>query len=251
MTEARPTLHHLNVSCQPLTGHTKLMLMLQNSQSMRILWLLEELGIEYDLKLYERYKSGKKQARAPDELKEIHPLGKSPIFVTATGRVLIESEAIVKYLIREYDTSKKFQGDPSTNNDEIRDDILTSFGSTSLNMVMMIETMLQVVVKQSPFFVRPLFKALHSQVHSVYTGSELENSFKFLETELGDQDYFMGTNPGCADFILSWPFDYCVQWKFVDLKKYPKLDQYYARCSDRAAWKRAREKGNGYQLVVG
>ena len=77
---------------------------LENSRSQRILWLLEELGIEYEIKLYKR---DPKTNLAPDELKAIHPLGKSPL-ITDGGKVIAESAVIVNYLIRNYDKDGRF-----------------------------------------------------------------------------------------------------------------------------------------------
>ena len=77
---------------------------LENSRSQRILWLLEELGVDYEIKLYKR---DPKTNLAPDELKAIHPLGKSPL-ITDGGKVVAESAVIVNYLIRNYDKDNRF-----------------------------------------------------------------------------------------------------------------------------------------------
>ena len=77
---------------------------LENSRSQRILWLLEELGVDYEIKLYKR---DAKTNLAPKELKAIHPLGKSPL-ITDDGQVVAESAVIINYLINKYDADKKF-----------------------------------------------------------------------------------------------------------------------------------------------
>lgn len=179
---------------------------------------------------------------------ESHQLGKSPQLVTADGRVIVESSAVALYLIKTYDVSKKFQGDPATGNDEIRDETLSSLANASLSLVMIIESIWQVVVAQSPFLVRWLFAAAHKMIHNQFTGPEFVKFFKYLSDELGEQDYFMGSSPGRADFMLSWPFDMCTQRGYVDLSKYPNLKGWYTRCQNREAWKRSLEKGNGYDL---
>ena len=75
------TVHHLN-----------------NSRSQRVLWLLEELGLDYEIKYYER---DKKSMLAPPELRAVHPLGKSPV-LTEDGLVLAESGAIIEYLVERH-----------------------------------------------------------------------------------------------------------------------------------------------------
>ncbi|EXJ90343.1 hypothetical protein A1O1_03442 [Capronia coronata CBS 617.96] len=229
-SELKPTLHHLN-----------------NSQSQRILWLLEELDIPYNLSLHKRGESGPNKARAPPELKETHPLGKAPQLETADGRVVVESLVIARYLIETYDKSGKFRGD-SAANDWIRDDELCNLASATISAPMTLELVFNLLVQSSPFFIRPLVSVIHKQVYKAFTGPELDLYFQYLNDQLGDQDYFMGTSPGRADFIISWPVDMCVQNQFVDLEKYPKLAVWSRRCQDRPAWKRSMEKGNGYSL---
>src|SRR3954470_13950148 len=139
MADGKPTLHHMDVSVKK-PHLTRLSFptvhvppqkcptnrLPQNSQSQRILWLLEELEIPYNLSLHYRQKSGPRKGCAPPELAEIHPMGKAPQLVTADGRVIAESAAIAAYLIATYDTAKKFQGDGGRN-DWVRDESLTSF----------------------------------------------------------------------------------------------------------------------------
>jgi len=162
---------------------------------------------------------------------------------TGEGRVIVERSAIAKYLIEKYDTAGKFKG-----NDSIRDEELTSFAGASIGPVMMLEMIFDLVVDQSPFFVRWLFAGAQSGIRKVYTGPELDSMFKYLDSQLGEQDYFMGESPGRADFMVSWPVDFCVQKKYVDLSKYTTLSTWYERCHARAAWKESLNRGNGYKL---
>ncbi|OAP60065.1 hypothetical protein AYL99_05067 [Fonsecaea erecta] len=226
MAELRPTLHHLN-----------------DSQSQRILWLLEELEIPYNLQLHTRVKG-----RAPPEMKKTHPLGKAPQLETGDGRVIVESLVIAKYLIETYDKTGKFKGD-GVKNDWIRDDQLSNLAAASIGPPMILEVIMTVAVRLTPFFVRPLVSVVHKQLRGGYSGPELDAFFKYLDDQLGDQDYFMGTTPGRADFILSFPVDTCTAAGFIDIKKYPKVEKWHARCRERPAWKRCIEKGNGYDLT--
>src|ERR1700761_4723746 len=215
----------------------------QNSQSQRILWLLEELEIPYNLSLHRRV-----QQRSPPELKETHPLGKAPQLETGNGRVIVESVVIARYLIETYDKTGRFKGD-GEGNDWIRDDELCNLAAASIGPVMVLEIIMLAASKLTPWFVRWLMAAVHAQLRKGFSGPELDLYFMYLESKLEGQDYFMGQEPGRADFIISFPVDQCTAIDVVDMKKYPRLEKWHARCRTRPAWKRALEKGNGYNLA--
>ena len=83
-----------------------------------------------------------------------------------------------------------------------------------------------------------------------FTTGEFKKSFTYLESELGDKDWFDGKEPGRSDIILSWPFDNIEQRKWFDFKKdYPRIAAWRERIRNREAWKRGLEKGNGYDLT--
>ena len=206
---------------------------------------MEELEIPYNLELHKRAEFGPHKGRAPDELKQTHPLGKAPQLETGDGRVLAESLVIAKYLIDTYDTAGKFKGD-GERNDFLRDDQLCNLAAASMGPVMNLELIMTIIENAMPFFIRPLFSVVHKQLHKGYIGPELALYFQYLNDQLGDQDYFLGTNPGRADFVMKWPMDLCIRNKFVDVRAYPKLDKWYTRVNERPAWKRSLEKGNGY-----
>ena len=246
MADNKPTLHHLN-----------------NSQSQRILWLCEELRLasastptpfEYNLVLHKRETTGPRKMRSPKELFDIHPLGKAPQIVTPSGRVLVESSTCAKYLLDTYDSTHTFQGEPSSdpqNIDSLRDDMLTSFANASLPIPMMTDMFLVILVQMSPFFIRPLFRTVQTQYRSRFSGPEIDAMFKQLNRELEGKEYFMGgTNPARADFMVSWPVDFASQLGMVDLSKpeYANVKRWHERCKAREGWKSAMEKGNGYHL---
>jgi hypothetical protein len=129
------------------------------------LWLLEELGIEYDLKLHKRVEN-----RAPPDLSHTHPLGKSPQLVLADGRVLIESNCIAKYLISTYDTSNKFKGD-GEKNDALRDDMLSDFVDSSMATNTIVGVLFLALAAKSPFFLRHLCGAMWKAMRAGYCKS--------------------------------------------------------------------------------
>ncbi|OTA54025.1 hypothetical protein K449DRAFT_469710 [Hypoxylon sp. EC38] len=244
MADGKPTLHHL-----------------ENSQSHVILWLLEELGIEYNLVLYPRVKG-----RSPPALHEVHPLGKSPTLVTPSGRVITERTAISLWLINTYDKEGRFKlplppptsgSGSSSEDDPVREEQLISLGGSTLGPDLFLKLMTTLLVKHAPFFVRPLVAAVRFALNRAFLDAELANVVGYLETQLAPPDgkgevreWFLGTKePTRVDFSLMWYLDWAYQWKWVDFEKYPNLKAFHDRCTARPAWKRALEKGNGYQLV--
>ncbi|KAI1778050.1 hypothetical protein F4818DRAFT_456051 [Hypoxylon cercidicola] len=234
MANGKPTLHHL-----------------ENSQSQLVLWLLEELGIEYDLVIHKRV-----QNRAPPALKEVHPLGKSPTLVTPGGRVLTERSAISLWLINEYDEGARFRLPPSSGSageDAVREDQLLSLGGSTLAPLLMIKLILGLAVRQAPLLARPLVRAVRHALDRAFLDAELALVFGYLDAQLAeggeDRAWFLGTaQPTRADFCLLWYVDWAAQWGWTDFDRYPRLKAFRARCTERPAWKAALEKGGGYNL---
>ncbi|KAI2473157.1 hypothetical protein F4781DRAFT_442750 [Annulohypoxylon bovei var. microspora] len=241
MADGKPTLHHLEKPDQ-------------NSQSHLTLWLLEELGIEYNLVKHARVKN-----RAPPALFAVHPIGKSPTLVTPSGRVLTERSAIALWLIGTYDEGKKFRtpapgAGSASEDDAVREDQLLSLGGATLCPLLTVKLVLTLVVKQAPFPVRPLPALIRYALDHVFLDAELGKMFGYLDAQLApkgeERKWFLGTEePTRADFSLMWYVDWAVQWKWIDLEKFPRLKAFHARCTARPAWQRALEKGNGYDVA--
>ncbi|KAI0853288.1 hypothetical protein F5Y00DRAFT_225920 [Daldinia vernicosa] len=250
MADNKPTLHHL-----------------EDSQSHLILWLLEEMGIEYNLVLHNRVNK-----RSPPALHALHPLGKSPTLVTPSGRLITERSAITLWLINTYDDAgAPFRLPPPSppasspyDDDAVREEQLVSLGGATLNPLLLLKLVFGQLVAQTPFFARPLVRALRYFLDRAFLDGELATVFGFLDAQLeedkkdGDEDggkttiaraFFMGTEgPTRADFALMWYVDWAFQSQWVDFEKYPRVKEWHARCASRPAWKRALEKGNGYDV---
>ncbi len=249
MADGKPTLHHMNVRLALKSYFWALLDHLQNSQSQRILWLMEELEIPYSLDLNFRVESGAQKHRAPTKLKENHAMGKAPQLTTAEGRVIAESSAIAAYLIATYDKAKKFQGD-GAKNDWIRDESLSSFANASFGPIESIKLFLDILTSQMPFFLRPLVATFTGAIHRMFVGPEFKNMLTYLQNELGNQEYFMGKEPGRADFMMEFPLAMIAHRKWADLSEYPGLMGCKERVEGREAWKRSLTKGNGYDLSI-
>ena len=204
---------------------------------------MEELGIEYNLELHKRIKG-----RAPPELKDTHPLGKSPQLILGDGRVLIETSTILQYLISTYDKDARFQGD-GQKNDSLRDQELSDFVGQSVGGNVMIGVIFGALVHATPFFVRPLMNGIWKGLRSAYFDAEIDLNLGYLNTQLTDQDYLMGPSPGRPDFLLSFVIDNLEQRQLIkEPQKYPLVQAWNTRCKARPAWQRSIEKGNGYDF---
>jgi glutathione S-transferase len=213
----------------------------QNSQSQRILWLLEELGIEYNLVKHQRV-----DGRAPKEMRAVQQLGRAPTLVTAEGRAIIESSAVIAYLIKTYDADGRFASE-----DWLKDEQLTSFAGASLGMMTVLEITLEIVVKRTPWPVSYVMRAAQRGFQNAFTAAEFKKNLEYLESELGEGEWFNGKHPSRSDFMLFWPVDLIAARGWIDYAKdYPKLDAWRKRALDREAWKRGLKKGNGYDLTA-
>ncbi|KAI0908771.1 glutathione S-transferase [Ustulina deusta] len=232
-TEGKPTLQHLN-----------------DSQSQTILWLLEELEIPYNLNPFERIKSGRNKNRAPESLKETHPLGRSPQLITTSGRVIVERSAITAYLIKTYDSAGKFTVSGSDDDhDAVREQELVGFAEASFNVTAMTAMMFYYLKVLSPFFIRPLVAAVSAMIHVGYVDKEFDAQLKYMDSLLEGQDYFMSDeNPTRVDFVMLFFVQTVYYSKVVDIAPYHNVKAWHDRCVARPAWKRAMEKGNGYSL---
>ncbi|MEE3191527.1 MAG: glutathione S-transferase, partial [Pseudomonadota bacterium] len=171
---------------------------LENSRSQRILWLLEELGIEYEIKLYKR---DPKTNLAPDELKAIHPLGKSPL-ITDGGKVIAESAVIINYLIRNYDKDNRFTNAPDSDAAQQNEYWLHFAEGSLMPYLVMSLVFTKVKTAPMPFFVRPVAKGIADQVMKSFISPNVENSLRFIEDHLSKNVWFSGDDMSAADFQM-------------------------------------------------
>jgi glutathione S-transferase len=205
------TVHHLN-----------------NSRSQRILWLLEELGLPYELKRYER---DPKTNLAPAELKAVSPLGKSPV-IEDGPHTLIESGAIVDYLIRRHGEGR-LQPDPATATfDEYQQWLHFAEGSAMLPL------MLNLYVGRLGAAGAPLQPRIDS---------ELTNYLGYLDSALGLTPYLVGEALTGADVQMSFVGEFAKSQGQLD--RYPNILAWVERFQARPAYQRALEKGGDYAFA--
>lgn len=216
---------------------------LNNSRSQRILWLLEELGLEYEVQRYERDKT---TMRAPASLRAVHPLGKSPV-VTDGDVVVAESGAIVEYLVEQHGKGRLVPAAGSA--DRLRYTYWLHFAEgTAMTPLLMKLVFNRVETGPMPFFVRPIAKKIASTVKSTYIDPELTQQLGYMEKEISKTGWFAGKSFSAADIQMSFPLEAAASRGGLDAR-YAKLTDFLQRIHARPAYKRALERGGAYELL--
>ena len=205
------TLHHLN-----------------DSRSQRILWLMEELGLPYEMKRYQR---NAETRLAPPELKEIHPLGKSPV-ITDGDRTIAESGAVVDYILRRYGKGAMMPEVDSADYETYNEWLHYSEGSAMLPLLLNL-------------YVGRLKEAgapLHPRIDS-----ELANHLGYVDRSLEGRDFFVGPSLSGADIQMSFVGE--MAKVFGKLEPYPNLGAWLERMHARPAFQRSIARGGPYRFV--
>ncbi|MEJ0036730.1 MAG: glutathione S-transferase [Gammaproteobacteria bacterium] len=216
---------------------------LNNSRSQRILWLLEELGVEYDLKCYQR---DPRTMLAPPELKAIHPLGKSPV-IQDDDLVLAESGAIIEYLADEYGGGKLARPHGSAARAQYVYWLHYAEGSAMPPLLMKL-IFDKVVAAPMPFFARPVVRKIYQSVMTAFIGPQLKLHLDYLESQLAKRDWFLDGEFSAADVQMSFPLETAVARAGLDQTR-PRLMGWLRRVHARPAYRRAVERGGPYGSV--
>lgn len=216
---------------------------LNNSRSQRVLWLLEELGLPYQVVRYQR---DRKTMLAPPALKAIHPLGKSPVIVDGEC-VVAESGAIIEYLIDHYDEGQLSHAPRTPEKRRWRYFLHYSEGSLMPPLLMKL-IFDRVETAPAPFFVRPIARGIAQKVKSTYIQPQIAQHLAYLEGELGKHEWFAGDTFTAADIQMSFPLEAAAARGGLDAS-YPKLTAFLARIHARPAYQRALEQGGPYELL--
>ena len=216
---------------------------LETSRSQRVLWLLEELGVPYALKIYQRDPLTK---LAPASLKAVHPLGKSPV-ITEGEDTIAESGAILEYLADRY--GAQANGDlaallPTAGTPQHRQSrFWMHYAEGSLmNWLVMKLVFMTIPTQPMPFFVRPIARQLCATVQAKLIDPNLATALAFMEAHLGTHDWFAGDQISIADFQMSFAVE-AVLARGADARQFPRLAAYKARMLARPAYQRAVAKG--------
>jgi glutathione S-transferase len=218
------TLHHLN-----------------NSRSQRILWLLEELGVPYEIKRYQR---DAKTNLAPPELLAVHPLGKSPV-ITDGDLTLAESGAIVEYLVERY--GKGALVPPAGSPEKRRYTYWMHFAEGSAMPYLVMKLVLNRIERAPmPFFAKPIARAIAQKAKKGYTDPNIGRVADYVEAELGRSEWFAGDTMTAADMQMFFAVEALV---LRGGGKRPNMARFLERVHALPAYKRALEKGGEFSLL--
>ena len=201
---------------------------LNNSRSHRVLWLLEELGVPYEIVHHKRDAATR---LAPPELKNIHPLGKSPVIVDG-AQTVAESGAIIEYLTKTYGKGKFWPADGTPN--WVTHAHWMHFAEGSAMLPFMLALYVGMLGENGA--------ALKPRIES-----EIANHLSYMDETLASRDYFAGTEFTAADIQMSFILE--IAERGSRLKDYPRLAALLKRLHDRPAYKRAIEKGGALELM--
>jgi glutathione S-transferase len=215
---------------------------LNNSRSQRLLWLLEELGVLYDIKRYER---DKRTMLAPPELRKVHPLGKSPV-ITDGEVTLAESGAIMEYVLEKYGRGRLMPraGTP----ERLRYTYWMHFAEGTAMPPLVMKLVLGRMAKGAPFFVRPVARAIANRVMEGFVQPNISRQLDFMEAELSRSTWFAGDEFTAADIQMSFPLEAAAARGGLDASR-PKLMEFLNRIHAREAYRTALEKGGEYKLL--
>jgi glutathione S-transferase len=218
---------------------------LENSRSQRILWLLEELGVKYDIK---HYKRDKKTSLAPPELTAVHPLGKSPV-ITDGDLTVAESGAIVEYLVANYDNGSLLPAEGTP--ERLAYTYWLHYAEGTFMPLMIISLILsRIETAPVPFFLKPVTKGIAGKVRDSYLDANVKRNLEFMEATLKKSKWFCGNSMTAADIQMSFPLEAAAVR--TELKaEYPKLAACLQRMHALPAYKTALEKGGPYALMGG
>jgi glutathione S-transferase len=219
------TLHHLN-----------------NSRSQRILWMLEELGVPYEIKRYQR---DLETMLAPPELRAVHPLGKSPV-ITDGELTLAESGAIIEYLADRYGDGKLIPAHGTA--ERLRCNYWLHYAEGSAMPPLLLKLVFnRVRTAPAPFFVKPIARTIANKVDNSFIDPQLKLHLDYLEDELGEREWFVGDSLSAADIQLSFPLEAFAARGGLETG-YPRLADFLKRIHARPAYQRALMKGGEYRL---
>jgi glutathione S-transferase len=219
------TVHHLN-----------------NSRSQRILWLLEELGLPYEIRKYQR---DAKTMLAPPELLAVHPLGKSPV-ITDGDLTLAESGAIIEYLVERYGKGALIP--PAGSKERIRYSYWMHFAEGSAMPPLVMKLVFNRIENAPmPFFAKPIARAIASKTKGGFIDPNIDRNAGYVESELGRSEWFAGSEFSAADVQMSFPVEALMaRGRNTDR---PNMKRFLERIHARPAYRRAIERGGEISIL--
>jgi glutathione S-transferase len=214
---------------------------LNNSRSQRVLWLLEELGVPYEVKRYERDAA---TMLAPPELRAIHPLGKSPV-ITDGDKVIAETGAIMEYLIETYGQGRLIP--PAGSAERLRYTYWLHYAEGSAMTPLLLKLVFTALPARSPALLRGLVKAIAAKAQSGFVDPQLKSHIDYWDAELSKAEWFAGPAFTAADIMMSFPLEAAVSRAGAGSR--PKVAAFLQRIHARPAYRTALERGGPYDYA--
>ncbi len=215
---------------------------LNNSRSQRVLWLLEELDLDYTIEFYRRQPS----LRAPADLRVIHPLGKSPVIVDG-DKTIAESGAIAEYLVDVYGNERLVP--PTGTEERLQYTYWLHYAEGSLMPPLLVELLAgQIAGPQVPWFARPVARRIAGTLRDRFIDPEIKLHLDFIEGKLAESPYFCGSDLTAADIQMSFPLEAATARGGLNQSR-PKTWDWLNRIHARPAYRSALEKGGAYELL--
>jgi len=216
---------------------------LEKSRSQRILWLLEELGVDYDIKFYKRDQT---TSLAPPELLAIHPLGKSPV-ITDAGVTIAESGAIIEYLVGKYDDGRLLPADGTP--ERLAYTYWLHYAEGTFMPLMIVSLIMgRIDTAPMPFFVKPIARGIVSKVRNGYLDPNVQRNLDFMEASLSKSTWFCGEALTAADIQMSFAVE-AAEVRTDLANQYPNIDRVLKQMRALPAYQAAIEKGGPYSLL--
>jgi glutathione S-transferase len=218
---------------------------LNNSRSQRVLWLLEELGVPYEIKRYER---DPETMLAPPELRAVHPLGKSPV-ITDDGQTFAESGAIIEYLVDKYGQGRFAPAAGTPERQRYTYWMHYAEGSAMPPLLLKLVA-LRIAGAPMPFFAKPIARKIASTLQSSFIDPQLKLHLGHINQELGATGWFVGNDFTAADVQMSFPLEAATARGGME-GQIPAVVDFLKRIHARPAYQRALERGGKYELLGG
>jgi glutathione S-transferase len=218
------TVHHLN-----------------NSRSQRVLWLLEELGVLYEVKRYERDKT---TMLAPKELKAIHPLGKSPV-ITEAGRTIAETGAIIEYVLERHGKGRLVP--PPGTDERLRYTYWLHYAEGSAMTPLLLKLIFTRLPENAPGLLRGAVKSIASKANERLADPQIRTHLDYWDSELSKAEWFAGNEFSAADIMMSFPLEAAASR--AGAKSRPMVKAFLDRIHERHAYQAALKKGGPYDYA--
>jgi glutathione S-transferase len=216
---------------------------LENSRSQRVLWLLEELGVDYEIQLYKR---DPKTMLGPDSLRAVHPLGKSPVIVDGDNTVA-ESGAIIEYLVERYGAGRL--APPAGSPERLRYTYWLHYAEGSLMPLLLLRLVFdRLAHPPMPLVMRPAAALIALGVKGKFVTPRLTQQLDFVESELAKSEWFAGDELSGADIQMSFPLEAAAARGAIGDDR-PNIRGFVERVHARPAYRRALERGGPYDYA--